>query len=285
MIDVMPGVFLRYNPLGRAIPLIVDVSRSGREYPPEFRSPASFTDVHDNVSMYVDELWQSAPSVGATLLYAMFPNTFIDVNRGKLDIDASLIEGEWPEPLTPTGFTERGLGLLKKVTRYGEPMHERKLTVAEVTDRLQRYYEPYHAELAAIVSRTRATFGRAWHLSCHCMSAVGAPTHPDKGQPRADICLGNIDGLTSSDEFIQFVRRSFEDVGYSVSVNVPYKGAEINRRYGDPANRVESILVEANKKLFMDVKTFKKTEAFAKVQRDFATVLDTIARLAARQVG
>jgi N-formylglutamate deformylase len=279
---VMPGVFLRHNPLGAAIPLVVDVSRSGREYPPEFRSSASFTDVHDNVSMYVEELWQSAPSVGGTLLYAMFPNTFIDVNRGKLDIDASLIEGEWPEPLKPTGFTERGLGLLKKVTRYGEPMHERKLTIAEVKNRLQRYYEPYHTELAAIVSQTRARFGRVWHLSCHCMSAVGAPTHPDKGQPRADICLGNIDGLTSSDEFIQFVKRCFEESGYSVSVNAPYKGSEINRRYGDPVNLVESILVEANKRLFMDVNTFKKTDAFATVQQDFTTVLNKIARLAAK---
>jgi N-formylglutamate amidohydrolase len=280
MIDLMPGVFLRHNPLAAAIPLVVDVSRSGREYPPEFRSNASFTDVHDNVSMYVEELWQAAPSLGGTLLYAMFPNTFIDVNRGKLDIDASLIEGEWPVPLKPTSFTERGLGLLKKVTRYGEPMHERKLTVAEVQDRLLRFYEPYHAELAAIVSQTRARFGRVWHLSCHCMSAVGAPTHPDKGQPRADICLGNVDGLTSSDEFIEFVRRSFVESGYSVTVNTPYKGGEINRRYGDPANGAESILVEVNKKLFMDVKTFRKTEAFAKVQRDFATVLEKIAHLA-----
>jgi len=280
MIDVMPGVFLRYNPLVTEIPLVVDVSRSGREYPYEFRSNASFTDVHDNVSMYVEELWRAAPGLGGTLLYAMFPNTFIDVNRGKLDIDASLIEGEWPVPLKATPFTERGLGLLKKVTRYGEPMHERKLTVAEVQERLQRFYEPYHAELAAIVSQARARFGRVWHLSCHCMSAVGAPTHPDKGQPRADICLGNVGGVTSSGGFIDFVKRSFMDSGYSVSVNTPYKGAEINSRYGDPANGVESILVEVNKKLFMDVKTFRKTDGFSKVQRDFKTVLEKIASLA-----
>src|SRR3712207_8298876 len=60
-------------------PLLVDVSRSGREYPKEYRSPLPFTTVHDNVSMYVEDLWAGAPYVGATMLYCQFPNTWIDV--------------------------------------------------------------------------------------------------------------------------------------------------------------------------------------------------------------
>lgn len=271
--DVMPGVFFRYNPVGTAAPVVLEVSRSGREYPHEFRSKASFTDVHDNASMYVEELWGAAPSLGVTMLYACFPNTFIDVNRHRLDIDASLLEGEWFEPLKPTAFTERGLGLLKKVTRYGEPLHERKLTVSELQERLQRFYEPYHAELAAIISQVKARFGRVWHISCHCMSAVGAPTHPDKDQPRADICLGNRDGSSSSNEFLEIAKRAFETLGYTVTLNSPYKGGELNRRHGDPQNGQESIMVEVNKKLFMDVKTFRKTEGFAKLRRDFGVAL------------
>jgi len=137
---IEPGVYLRFDPATATLPIVVDVSRSGREYPCDFRSPASFTDVHDNASMYVETLWSSAPSSGATLLFACFPNTYIDVNRGESDLDASLIDGKWPEPLKPSGFTKRGLGLLKTVTRYGERMHERKLTVAEIEKRLDRYY-------------------------------------------------------------------------------------------------------------------------------------------------
>ncbi|MEJ0071057.1 MAG: N-formylglutamate amidohydrolase [Pseudomonadota bacterium] len=279
----MPGVFLRFDPLITPVPIVVEVSRSGREYPHEFRSKASFTDVHDNCSMYVEELWGATPELGGFLLYASFPNTFIDVNRGELDIDASLIEGDWPVSLKPSPFTERGLGLLKKVTRYGEPMHERKLTVAEVQDRMRRFYEPYHAELMAMIKQTRARFGRVWHLSCHCMSAVGASTHPDKGRPRADICLGNLDGLTSSDEFIQHTKAAFERAGYSVSLNDPYKGGELIRRHGSPDNGVESLLVEVNKKLFMDTKTFRKTKDFARVRRDFGVVLASLAQYAQKR--
>ena len=59
------------------------------------------------------------------------------------------------------------------------------------------------------------------------MSAVGAPTHPDKGEPRADICLGNRDGTTCSSEFMDMLKSAFEKVGYSVTVNHPYKGGEL----------------------------------------------------------
>ncbi|MGD9946240.1 MAG: N-formylglutamate amidohydrolase [Burkholderiaceae bacterium] len=276
-LTVSPGVFFRYGPTAPAVPLIVDVSRSGREYPTTFRSPASFTDVHDNVSMYVDELWADAPAVGASLLYACFPNTFIDVNRAETDIDPSLLDGPWPAALQPTHYSERGLGLIKRNTRFGKPMHEGKLAVNEIAERVERYYKPYHAELASMMEEARRQFGRVWHLSCHCMSAVGAPTHPDKGKPRVDVCLGNQDGKTSSNEFIEMVRAEFERRGYRVGINDPYRGAELNSRHGKPAAGCESILVELNKKLFMDVDTFRKSTGFDGLRSDLRSVLQTLA--------
>ena len=91
--ESLPGIFHRWDPTPGTtpIPLVVDVSRSGREYPHDFRSPAPFTDVHDNVSMYVEELWDAAPRSGATMLYCCFPNIWVDTNRHVLDIDPELV--------------------------------------------------------------------------------------------------------------------------------------------------------------------------------------------------
>jgi N-formylglutamate deformylase len=260
---VEKGIFYRYEPTVSPVPLVVDVSRSGREYPTDFRSGVSFTAIHDNVSMYVDEIWEDAPKYGGTLLYALFPHMYIDANRHELDIDPELVEGEWPVPLQPT-VSKRGLGLLKSKSRYGEPVQERKLTYAEVEDRLNRYYRPYHRELKAIVDRARASSNTVYHVSCHCMSAVGAPTHPDAGQERADFCLGNLNNgqQTSSTDFIEYVAQIIRDQGFSCTINMPYGGAEINRRHGDPKNGVESILFEINKKRFIDVSTFQKNDGF-----------------------
>ena len=55
----------------------------------------------------------------------------------------------WPAPLAPSRKTEQGIGLIWRVARGGTPMYERKLTVDEVRRRIDRWYVPYHAALAA----------------------------------------------------------------------------------------------------------------------------------------
>jgi len=274
----MPGLFLRYEPIGEAVPLVVDVSRSGREYPKEFRSPLPFTTVHDNVSMYVEDIWGSAPGVGATLLYCAFPNTWIDVNRSETDLDPSVIEGEWPTALAPTQRTLEGLGLIKTKARYGEPFQERKLTVAEIEERLNRYYRPYHGELKRIADTLHARYGVLRQISCHCMSAVGAPTHPDAGRERADFCVSDLKGETASKEAMELVVETLRSFGYSVSVNDPYIGNELIRRIGDPSRGIDSIQVEINKKLFMDTKTFRATEQLSRVKADVDRLLRVLAK-------
>ncbi|MEO5670825.1 MAG: N-formylglutamate amidohydrolase, partial [Ramlibacter sp.] len=257
-------IFYRFDPTVAPVPVVVDVSRSGRLYPIDFRSPVPFTAVHDNVSMYVDEIWKDAPQYGATMVQALFPNTYIDANRHELDIDPDLIEGEWPVPLEFVSKT--GLGLLKTKSRYGEPMQERKFTVAEIQHRLDRYYRPYQRELASQMDRMLTAHGFYYNLSCHCMSAVGAPTHADAGKERMDFCIGNLKGTSSTTEFIEFVAEVIRAEGFTCSVNTPYSGGELNRRYGTPDGTRESIMVEINKKRFMDVKSFKKNEGFEAVQ-------------------
>jgi N-formylglutamate amidohydrolase len=277
MIHAQPGRFLRYQPHAPEVPLVVDVSRSGREYPPEYRTPLPFTTVHDNVSMYVEDLWAGAPAVGATMLYCMFPNTWVDVNRNEADMDPAVIDGQWPKPLQPTARTLEGLGLIKTKSRYGEDFQERKLTAAESEERLARYYRPYHAELKRVVDALHARFGALRQISCHCMSAQGAPTHPDAGKPRADFCVSDLRGKTASREAMDLVVETLRSYGYSVAINDPYIGNELIGRHGDPARGIDSIQVEINKKLFMDVRTFRRNEGFAKLKTDLDKLLAVVA--------
>ena len=278
MIHVQPGLYLRYEPEGAPAPLVVDVSRSGREYPTEYRSPLPFTTVHDNVSMHVEDLWAGTPAAGGTLLYCCFPNTWVDVNRSESDMDPAVVEGRWPRELKPTPRTLEGLGLIKTRSRFGEPFQERKLTVAEIEKRLDLYYRPYHAELKRIVDALYGRAGVLRQISCHCMSAVGAPTHPDAGKPRADFCVSDLKGRTASPEAMELVVESLRGYGYSVSVNDPYVGNELIARHGNPARGVDAIQIEINKKLFMDTGSFRRTPGFDKLKGDLDRLLGVIAR-------
>jgi len=281
---VKPGVFLCHEPSRAAAPVLVDVSRSGREYPPDFRSPLPFTEVHDNVSMYVEDLCGASPELGATMLFACFPNTYIDTNRNAGDIDESLIEGKWRGPIIQSDFTQRGLGLLKRLSRYGTVMQERKLTVAEVTERLSIYHEPYHQELSRILNAFQSQFGVAWQVSFHCMSAIGAPTHADPGKERADFCIGDLHGKSCTPEFLGFVADTFKSLGHTVSVNFPYYGGELIRRHSDPKNGINSIFIEINKRMFIDTKTFKRTDGYQRTKASIEALLKRIVEHATQRI-
>jgi N-formylglutamate deformylase len=277
-------VFVRFDPSVAPVPVVVDVSRSGRLYPIDFRSSVPFSALHDNVSMYVEEIWKDASKYGATMLQALFPNTYIDANRHELDMTPEMIEGQWPVPLEPT-VAKSGLGLVKSKSRYGEPLQERKLTVAEVQARLDKYYRPYHRELASVMDRMLTAHGFYYQLSCHCMSAVGAPTHADAGKERMDFCLGNLRGTSSSTEFIEFIAEVIRGQGFTCSVNTPYTGGELNRRYGTADGTRESVMIEINKKRFMDVATFHKTDGFEAIQNVARAVLQAVTQHARERIG
>ncbi len=210
-------------------------------------------------------------------LYCVFPNTWIDVNRDELDMDPAVVDASWPVELKPTPRTLEGLGLIKSKSRYGEPFQERKLSVAEIEERLAKYYRPYHAELARIVEEMYVRCGVVRQISCHCMSAVGAPTHPDAGKPRPDFCVSDLKGKTSSPAFLALIVDTLTSMGYSVGVNDPYIGNVLIGRHGNPARGIDSVQIEVNKKLFMDTRTFRATAGLAKLKADIDTLLGKVA--------
>ena len=66
-------------------------------------------------------------------------------------------------------------------------------------------------------------------------------------------------------------------LGYSVTINDPYEGNELNRRHGAPGKGIESVMVEINKKLFMDTKTFRKNDGFDSLKANLDKLLGTLA--------
>ena len=52
----------------------------------------------------------------------------------------------------------------------GRPIYDRKLSLAEVQQRIERCHRPYHVQ--ALLDAAHARFGVVYHLNCHSMNAV-----------------------------------------------------------------------------------------------------------------
>ena len=267
----------RHDPQRAPIPLVLDSPHSGTVYPSDFEHAAPRALVRQAEDTYVAELYVAAPSVGATLIEALFPRAYIDPNRHLSDIDPQLLADEWSDPITPSRKSELGIGLVWRLARGGVPMYARKLSAAEVRRRIADYYEPYHVVVAAALDELHHMFGAAWHINCHSMPAVGDAMSDDPGRPRADFVLGDRDGSTCESEFTGFVAATLQQMGYSVAINDPYKGVELVRKHGRPGERRHSLQIEVNRKLYMDEATLTKNAGFARLQANLGSLLRALA--------
>ena len=104
------GVWRRWDPVGTAVPLVLDSPHSGTDYPPDFGHVAPLALLRRSEDTHVEALFGDAPAYGATLLGALFPRSYIDANRALSDLDPDMLDGAWPEPLSPGQKTALGIG-------------------------------------------------------------------------------------------------------------------------------------------------------------------------------
>jgi len=269
--------FLRHDPTAPALPLVLDSPHSGTHYPADFEHLPPRSVVRRAEDTHVEALYAAASAAGATLIEALFPRAYIDPNRHVSDLDPAVVEEPWPGPLNPSRKTELGIGLVWRLAHGGQPMYARALPVAEIERRIALYYEPYHAALSDAIDGCLRRFGAVWHLDCHSMPAVGDAMSEDPGRARADFVLGDRDSSTCEPDFTRFVAATLSGMGYEVAINDPYKGVEIVRRHGRPAERRHSLQIEVNRRLYMDEATLERNAGFAALQADLGRLIEALA--------
>ncbi|NYT36189.1 N-formylglutamate amidohydrolase [Allopusillimonas soli] len=258
-----------YPASDNAAPLVLDSPHSGTDYPPDFDPAIALGPLRTAEDTWVADLWNNAPAQGVPLLAARFPRSYIDANRGPEEIDPQLLAQPWPEPLPESPKVKLGKGLIWRMMDDGTPLYSRKLSHDEVRHRIQACWEPYHEALKSCLDAAHARFGQVWHINCHSMPSVAGAYATDKpGLVHPDFVLGDRDGATAAPAFREFVAEWLRARGYDVAVNDPYKGVEIVRRHGDPANGRHSLQVEVNRKLYMDEISLRPNAGYEKLRAD-----------------
>lgn len=281
----IPSVFDLWLPEQATAPVVFDSPHSGTVYPADFDTIAPESRLRRAEDMFVENLFDSAPTAGAALLAALFPRSYIDPNRALHDLDRRLIDGVWPGDLRMSDKSRLGHGLIWRLCPPDIPMYGRKLTVAEVQGRIQGYYRPYHRALRYAMERMLDRFGCVYHINCHSMPAVSSPmTAVGGSRRRADFVLGDRDGASCDAAFTGLVRETLEGMGYAVAVNDPYKGVELVRAYSEPMAGRHSLQIEINRALYMDEDAFRPSPNFARLKTDIDALVTTVCGYGAAQV-
>jgi N-formylglutamate amidohydrolase len=152
-----------------------------------------------------------------------------------------------------------------------------------VRSRIDRYWRPYHDELAAVLDARHRDHGCVWYIDCHSMPAVGDDLADDRGALRADFVLGDRDGTTCELAFTALVADAAREMGYTVAINNPYKGVELVRKHGNPAANRHGLQVELKRTLYMDETSLLPNAGFAKLEADLTRLLGVVAEYVRRR--
>ncbi len=267
--------YLLSRPERQTVPLVFASPHSGRVYPPSFVAAARLDPLalRRSEDSFVEELFAAAPAHGAPLLAATFPRVFCDVNREPWELDPGMFDGPLPSFVnTASPRVCAGLGTIARVVATGEAVYRRKLSFAEAEERIRRYWQPYHAALAALIAETRSRFGCCLLVDCHSM-----PTHPVQAASPPDVVLGDAHGTACAPRATRLMEEALQDLGYRVRRNDPYAGGYVTRHYGRPREGVHALQIEIARTLYMDEARIERLPRMAALRRDLTRLVEILA--------
>ena len=133
-------------------------------------------------------------------------------------------------------------------TLSNKPIYEGELSSEDIKNRIKHFHALYHWQLEMYLPLAK------FLIDGHSMHSHAPKMFKDAGTPRPDICLGTLGGTTCPAEHTDFFRQSFEALGYNVTIDDPFTGNYIMRKYCQ-SNRIPGLQIELNQSLFMDEET------------------------------
>lgn len=226
-------------------PLLISLPHDGSHIPADIaarmrpaarRSPD--TDWH--VGRLYGEL---ARALGASVLRPSLSRYVIDLNRPA--DGAALYPGQ------------RETGLVSTLGFDGEPLYleaSDEPDAAEIQQRINAYWRPYHQALQQELARLHAAHGRVVLWEGHSIR-TRVPMLFDGELP--EFNLGTADGHSCGAELQQRLAALIEaQQRYSFVVNGRFKGGYITRQYGRPNDGVQAVQLELAQHSYMDEDSF-----------------------------
>ncbi|MDE0118498.1 MAG: N-formylglutamate amidohydrolase [Bdellovibrionales bacterium] len=236
-------------------PLLVSIPHSGEKIVDEcawLKDLDEVTLMYD-VDRFVDQMYESVLSkYNIPKVVTEYHRYVVDCNRWPTDVDCDSVEGsEKPSGSHPTGLhwrkTTAGYILLKKP--LSQNLHK---------DIIKKYYTDFFKAIDSIYeSFHQRRENNIYHLDLHSMPSHGTTAHRDPGEDRVDIVIGNEKGRTATAEWTEQVSAAYRHQGFHVRLNHPYTGGTIVEKYGCPQEGRQALMIELNRKLYMDEKTKK----------------------------
>jgi N-formylglutamate amidohydrolase len=193
----------------------------------------------------------------------------------RLLVDVERFSDDAMEPMSIVG-----MGMIYTMTSDGKPLR-RPMQSGEKNLLKSRYYDAHHRALLNAVEKELGAAGKAMIIDCH--SFPDQPLHCDRDQsmPRPDFCIGT-NSFHTPHELTRMVTRYLEGEGFLVGIDRPFEGTMVPIASYQTDVRVTSIMIEVNRKLYMNESTGMKSNGFDRTRQRLQDLLKIIAKFQQR---
>ena len=219
-------------------PLLISVPHAGTHVPDAIAArltPEALA--MPDTDWHVEKLYGFAAELGAGLLVATHSRYVVDLNRDPSG--TPLYPGRDNTELVPLGTFAS-----QPVYKQGQAPDK-----AEEAERVERYWRPYHAALAAQLDALVARHGIAVLWDGHSIPAEVPRLFEGRLQ---DLNLGSAGGTSADPDLTACARAALDGPGMSLVVDGRFKGGYITRLYGRPQANVHALQLEKAMAAYMD---------------------------------
>jgi N-formylglutamate deformylase len=234
--------------------VVLHIPHSSRRVPAEERQAILVDDTELNGELlrmtdaYTDELFPTTPVEAGRVIFPL-SRSVCDVERFPSDEN---------EPMAA-----RGMGVTYTRTSMGGVLRAQP-DPADRQKCLDRWYWPHHSKLEHLVKDVAERSGVCLIVDCHSFPSVALPYERDQASSRADICIGT-DSFHTPRAVRDAIVAAAEADGYSVAVDAPFSGALVPLSSYRKDHRILSVMIEVNRRLYMEEDSGKKKHGLGKV--------------------
>jgi len=220
------------------VPLIVSFPHAGTQIPDtiEKRLVSPWL-ARKDTDWWVRQLYEFADALDVTTVATDMSRTVIDVNRDPSG--TSLYPGQATTALCPL------------TTFDGEPLYRdgHEPSDAQIAQRRQRYFDPYHEALAGEIGRLHRRHGKVVLYDAHSIRS-NVPRLFDGVLPHFN--LGTDNGRTCAPELTASLETICAASGLTSVTNGRFRGGWTTRHYGNPSAGLHAVQMELACRTYMD---------------------------------
>ena len=192
----------------------------------------------------------------------LFDISYSNIHQLKFPLSRLLVDVERFEEDELEPMFKVGMGCIYEKTHDGKSL---KLVKGIKDELINKFYKTHHENFTKIVDAKLKKNNKVLIIDCHSFPKYPLPYELDQKMDRPEICIGT-DNFHTSEELKSSLSELFEKSNFTVKYNAPFKGSIVPLKFYNKEIRVQSIMIEVRRDLYMNEQSGEKNEYFVEIQ-------------------